>query len=91
MSLQSAESQSFLLKEVAPVSRDLSALGSAGLEALDYLDRGERAPDAWKAQQQTVMQRAAIPKAEVMLMIVPSIQKLIEAAAGTASLPAHAN
>jgi hexosaminidase len=91
VSLQPAESQSFLLKEVAPVSQDLSALGGAGLEALDYLDRGERAPDAWKAQQQSVMQRAAIPKAEVMLMIVPSIQKLIEAAAGTAPLPAHAN
>ena len=91
LSLQSAESQSFLLKEVAPVSQDLSALGSAGLEALDYLDRSERATDAWKAQQQTAMQRATIPKAEVMLMIVPSIQKLIEAAAGTASLPAHAN
>jgi len=37
------------------------------------------------------MQRAAIPKAEVMLMIAPAIQKLIEAAAGTAPLPAHAN
>ena len=83
--LQPAASQSFLLKEVAPVSQDLSALGSAGLEALGYLDRREPAPAAWKAEQLVRIQQAAMPKAEVMLMIVPSVQKLIEAATAPAS------
>ena len=85
---ESQPSQSFLLKAVIPVSQDLSALGGAGLEALDYLDRRERAPDQWKAQREALVQQTAKPEAEVMLMIVPSIQKLIEAAVGTA-LPAR--
>jgi hexosaminidase len=87
---QSSQAPSFLLKEVIPVSQDLSALGGAGLEALGYLDRGERPPDGWKAQREELIQQAGNPKAEVMLMIVPSIQKLIEAASAPA-LPAHAN
>jgi hexosaminidase len=86
---QLSPSQSFLLKEVIPVSQDLSALGGAGLEALDYLDHHELAPASWKAQREALIQQAK-PKGEVLLMIVPSIQKLIEAAAGTA-LPPHAN
>ena len=45
--LQPQFEKSLLLKEVAPVSKNLSALGAAGLAALDYLDRGEAAPSAW--------------------------------------------
>ena len=44
--LQPQFEKSLLLKEVAPVSQNLSALGAAGLAALDYLDRGEAAPPA---------------------------------------------
>ena len=89
--LKPAEDQSFLLQEVIPVSQDLSAMGSAGLQALDYLRSGERAPDAWKAQQEALVQQASKPKAGVMLMIVPSIQKLIEAAATKGSLRPPSN
>ena len=35
--LQPLFEKSFLLKEVAPISQNLSALGAAGLAALDYL------------------------------------------------------
>ena len=42
--LQPQFEKSILLKEVAPVSQNLSALGGAGLTALDYLDRGEPGP-----------------------------------------------
>ena len=73
---------SSLVYEVFPVSQNLSALGTAGLQALDYLDRGEKAPDAWKTQQLVVVQQAFQPKAQVLLMIAPSIQKLIQASAG---------
>ena len=45
--LQPQFEKSLLLKEVAPISQNLSALGAAGLAALDYLDRGEAAPPAW--------------------------------------------
>jgi hypothetical protein len=82
---------SFLLKEVAPVSQDLSAISNAGLQALDNLDRGEPAADAWRAQQEGVMQQVSQPKAGVMIMVLPPIRKLISAAEGTAALPARAN
>jgi hexosaminidase len=74
--------RSFLLKEAAPIAQDLSALGAAGLRALDYLDRGERPPDAWKAEQLALVEEAKKPKAQLLLMVILPVQKLIEASAG---------
>lgn len=76
--LQPVISQSFLLKEGAPLSRDLAAVSEAGLEALDYLERGEQPPDDWKAQQMSILQSAQQQKAQMLLMVVPPIQKLVE-------------
>jgi hexosaminidase len=73
---------SALLQEVVPVSQNLSALGEAGWQALDYLDRGEKAPDEWKTQQLAIVQQAFEPKAQVLLMVAPAVQKLIQASAG---------
>ncbi len=88
--LQPIVEHSALLQEVVPLSQDLSALGKAGLEALDYLDRGEPAPDAWKTAQLARIDLAQKPKAQVLLMIVPSVRKLVEAsAAPTGPLPAR--
>jgi len=80
--LQALETQSFLLREIVPLSRDLSAVAATGLQALDYLDRGERAPDAWATQQFALLAEAQKPKAQLLLMIVPSVQKLVEASSG---------
>src|SRR5207237_4833074 len=49
--LQPLAQRSFLVKEVAANSQDLSALGGAGLAALDALAKGQPAPDSRKAQQ----------------------------------------
>jgi len=76
-----AENSSFL-QEALPISHDLSALGAAGLEALDYMDRGEKAPDSWKSQQISLAQAAIQPRAQVILMIAAPVQKLIQASAG---------
>ena len=73
---------SFLLKEADPVSRNLSAVSAAGLRALDYLESGERAPEAWKAQQLALLEQAKKPSAQLLLMIAPSVQKLIQVSAG---------
>jgi hypothetical protein len=73
---------SALLQEALPLSHDLSALGAAGLEALDYLDRGDKAPDSWKSQQLAFVQQAVQPKAQVILMVAGPVQKLIQASAG---------
>jgi hexosaminidase len=76
-----AAENSSLVQEVLPVSQNLSALGTAGLQALDYLDRGEKAPDDWTTQQLAIAQQAFQPKAQVLLMVAPAVQKLIQASA----------
>jgi hexosaminidase len=75
---------SSMVQEIIPVSQNLSALAAAGLQALDYLDRGEKAPAAWKDQQLALVQQAFQPKAEVLLMVAGPVQKLIQASAGEA-------
>jgi hexosaminidase len=74
--------QIFLLQEDAPLSQDLSALGAAGLQALDYLDKAQPAPDGWKAQQTALIDQAKIRKADLLLMVVAPVQQLVEASAG---------
>ena len=65
-----------------PLSHDLSGLGAAGLDALDYLARSQKAPDAWKAEQLALAQRAIQPRAQLLLMVASPVQKLIQASAG---------
>jgi len=79
--LQPLAQSSFLVKEVAATSQDLSALGTAGLAALDAIAKAQPAPDAWKAQQLAIIEQVKKPKAQLLLMPAPAVQKLIEAAA----------
>ena len=90
--LQPLFEKSLLLKEVAPLSQNLSALGAAGLAALDYLDRGERAPSAWVTQQLTVVEQCKKPQAQLLIMVAPAVEKLIQASAGqTAASPSSSS
>jgi hexosaminidase len=82
LQLEPAAQNSALVQEVMPLSHDLSALAAAGLQALDYLDRGEKAPQAWKTQQISLAQSAIQPRAQLLLMLASPIQKLIQASAG---------
>ncbi|MGH9501627.1 MAG: beta-N-acetylhexosaminidase [Terriglobales bacterium] len=83
--LQPQFERSNLLKEVAPVSLNLSALGAAGLAALDYLDHGERAPAAWVTAQLAMAEQATKAQAQLLIMVAPSVGKLIQASAGQAA------
>ena len=74
--------QSIFVQEVMPLSQDLSSISAIGLQALDYLDRGEKPPSAWEAQQLTLIQQAFEPKAQLLLMVAPAIQKLVQFSAG---------
>ncbi|HEX7893936.1 MAG TPA: hypothetical protein VF447_07075, partial [Terriglobales bacterium] len=76
-----AEKSSYVA-EVEPISHDLSLISAAGLQALAYLDRSEKPPAGWKDQQLTLVQQAYQPRAQVLLMVAPPIQKLIQYAAG---------
>jgi hexosaminidase len=71
----------FLLQEVAPLSADLSALGAAGLQALDYLDKSQPVPDASKTQQLATVESAKKRKADLLLMVAAPVQQLIEGSA----------
>lgn len=83
--LQPLLDSSSLLKELTPVSQSLASLGAAGLQALDYLDKGERAPDAWKTQTLAMIDQASQPQADLFIAVAPAIQTLVNASAGTAS------
>ena len=79
--LQPLAQRSFLVKEVAATSQDLAALGTAGLAALDAIAKGQPAPDSWKARQFAILEQLKKPKAQLLLIPAPAVQKLIEAAA----------
>ena len=79
--LQPLAQRSFLVKEITSTSQDLSALGVAGLAALDAVAKAQPASDAWKAQQLAVIEQAKKPKAQLLLMPAPALQKLVEAVA----------
>jgi hexosaminidase len=80
--LQPLENQSFLLQEIVPLSRDLSAVAVTGLQALDYVNRGERAPDSWTAEQLALLEQAQKPQGQLLLMVVPAVRELVEASSG---------
>jgi hexosaminidase len=73
---------SFLLKEADGVSRNLASVSAAGLRALDYMESGQQAPKEWKVEQLALIEQAKKPSAQVLLMIAPAVQKLIETSAG---------
>jgi hexosaminidase len=74
-------SQSSLLQEDVPLSRDLSILGLVGLQALDFLDSSKPAPDSWRAQFEVFFTEAAKPQANLLLPVVVPVQQLVEASA----------
>jgi hexosaminidase len=78
--LQQLAQRSFLVREVAERSQDLSALGVMGLAAFDAIAKRQPAPDAWKTQQLATIEQMKKPKAQLLLMPVAAVQKLVEAA-----------
>jgi hypothetical protein len=84
--LQSAfqNSDSFLVKEIAPVSSEVAAVAEAGVQALDYLNAGTTPPDTWFQQQLSVTEDARKPHASMLIVIADPVQKLVRATQGTA-------
>jgi hexosaminidase len=78
---------SFLLKEVEPLSEELAAAGTAGLAALDYLDKSQTSPEAWRTQQLAQLNAAKAPRADLLLIVVEPVRQLVEATATPASQP----
>ncbi len=68
------------LHEARPLARDLSALGSAGLEALSYLSRGVAPSAEWRDARLAAIEETAKPKAALELVVVAGVKRLVVAA-----------
>jgi hexosaminidase len=71
---------SALLEEDIPLAEDLAHLADIGLQALDDLAAGKPAPASWAAEQMTFIHETAKPRAELLIMVAPSVGKLVAAA-----------
>jgi hexosaminidase len=85
--LKSLIQGSFLLRETAPISEELSSLGAAGLAALDYLDKAEASAEPWRMQQLAQADAANAPQANLLLVIMQPVRQLIEATSGQSQKP----
>jgi hexosaminidase len=71
--------KSFLANEVVATSRDLSAIGNAGLHALDAISAGSALASDQQSQLSAALTEAAKPKTQLLLIPVPAVRKLLEA------------
>ncbi len=79
--LQTSAAGSFLVNEVGPVSRNLAAVSKVGLSALERLHSGQAGDASWKVQQVATVAEAEKPtSAQLLLMVAPPVQRLVEAA-----------
>jgi hexosaminidase len=70
-----------ILHEAAPLSHDLSEMGTAGLEALSYIEADMQPRPGWRDQKMAALESAAKPKAEVEFAMIVPLKKLIILAA----------
>ena len=80
--------KSSLVNEAATTSRDLSALGAAGLAALDAIANSKPLSADQQSQLASTLTEAAKPKAQLLLIPAPAIQKLNAAATQSPACPA---
>jgi hexosaminidase len=73
--------RSFLLQEATPLSENLAAAGTAGLFALDYLDKSEPSPEALRTLQLALLDRAKTRQADLLLMVAAPVERLVQASA----------
>ncbi len=81
--LHPALEESFLLREAEPLSQNLSSVAAVGLASLDFLEKSEIPPEAWRTQQLSILSSARSPTAMLLLMIVDPVQELVMATTGS--------
>ncbi len=80
--LQTVLQESYLLKEIIPLSEDVVALARAGLEALDFIAKKEKPPQSWLESMSLLLDRPEKPDYELQIAIASAVRKLAEAATG---------
>lgn len=78
LDVQPAMKQSPLLQPDESIATDVVDLTTAGLQALDFISQGTHPPDSWVKSTADLLDRAAEPHDELLIMIVPPIKKLAE-------------
>ena len=73
--------QSSILREAIPLSERFSSLARLGLDALNYLASGQTPSGEWVEQTAARLKQPEREEYEVEIMILPAIQKLVDAAA----------
>jgi hexosaminidase len=79
--LQTAALRSARMSDTADRARQLNALAQAGLEALAFIDAHTTPPADWADHQKATLADADKPSALIRFVFLPSLQKLVEAAA----------
>src|SRR5688572_1623667 len=74
------------LKEVKPLAANLSVLGETGIEALSYLKHGVTPTPEWRTASLLKVDEAAKPYGALEFRVIPSVRKLINAAADAKSV-----
>jgi hexosaminidase len=69
-----------VLKEIEPLSQDLSALANIGLESFQYLQNEHKADSTWVENSLEVIRKSRAPRGQTELMIIPAIEKLVKKA-----------
>jgi hexosaminidase len=70
---------SVFLADLAPLSHNVSGLGSVGLEALDAIEAGQPVAPDKRAQQLAIVNEDSAPNAQMLIAIAPAIRHLVEA------------
>ena len=68
------------VKEMLPLSGNLSSLGELGIEAMDYIDEKKSPEGAWKKEGAQVIKDGKTSYLESELMVIAGVEKLVEAA-----------
>src|SRR5438128_835493 len=69
------------LQEARPLANNLAVIAEAGLEAMSYLSAGDAPTTEWRNAQLASLDEAAKPSAALEFAVIPSVRKLVIAAA----------
>lgn len=79
--LSTSMEKSPALFEAKPLAKDLSDIGTVGLEAISYLSSGVAPTIQWRDARITTLDQAAKPKAALEFATITSVKRLVIAAA----------
>ena len=71
--------KSELTRDLAPVSTSLHQVAQTGLDAIGYLRDHHSAPGDWKVRQMEYLKTAEKPRATLLNMVAPAVEKLVQA------------